>query len=77
MIRLPLPPDLCRCLGHEESADRVAPTLTGNGCSKVDSCARHQTIAWDGPTILVSVAYHLCGPGSYEHYLEAYAEGQP
>lgn len=77
MSRLPLPLDLCRCLGHAEPAVRVSPTLTGNICSKADSCARHQTIAWDNPTVSVSVTYHLCEPGSYEHYLAAYAEGRP
>lgn len=77
MSRLPLPPDLCRCLGHEKSTDRVAPTLKGKGCKKADSCARHITIRWDRDHDMLSFAEHLCAPGGGEHYIEAYAEGRP
>jgi len=77
MSRLPLPADLCRCLGREPSADRVAPMLKGKGCRKADSCARHQTIRWDRFDGTLHVQEHLCLPGGHEHYLEAYAEGQP
>lgn len=78
MSRLPLPADLCRCLGHEKSGDRKAPTLTGKGCKRADSCARHQTIRWDSNNgDLYSYTENLCAPGSYEHFIDAFAEGQP
>jgi hypothetical protein len=78
MSRLPLPNDLCRCLGREKSGDRKAPTLTGKGCKKADSCARHLTIRWDRFDGTLHVHEHLCEiGGKHEHFIPAYAEGQP
>lgn len=74
--RLPLPNDLCRCLGRPDTGARVSPTITGTTCERADSCARHQTIAWDFRGAPTPISYLLCEPGGFEHYIEAYAEGQ-
>lgn len=75
MSRLPLPNDLCRCLGHPGDG-RVSPTIDGNTCERAGTCARHQTIAWDTQEAQTPVSYLLCQPGAFEHYIEAYAEGR-
>ncbi len=77
MSCLPLPTDMCRCLGHEPSADRVAPGITGAGCQKSETCARHVSIRWDAFDARIVAAYRLCEPATFEHYIPAYAEGQP
>lgn len=75
MSRLPLPNDLCRCLGHPGGGG-VSPTVSGNTCERAATCARHQTIAWDSSGALTPISYRLCEPGTVEHYIEAYAEGR-
>ena len=77
MSRLPLPADLCRCLGHEKSAEREAPTIKGKGCKKAESCARHQTIGWDRFDGTLFVTDHLCARKDKEYFIAAYVEGQP
>ncbi|MGB4227749.1 MAG: hypothetical protein WBJ68_14095 [Candidatus Dechloromonas phosphoritropha] len=76
MSRLPLPQDICRCLGRERSADRVAPGVLGAGCKRLDACARHVTIRWDRFDGTLHVADKMCLPGGSEHFIAAYAEGQ-
>jgi len=51
--------------------------ITGDGCPKSESCARHVSIRWDAFDARISATYRLCEPATFEHYIPAYAEGQP
>jgi hypothetical protein len=67
-MTIPLPNDYTRCLGHPR--DHSGKGTPKSWCEHIKTCARHQTISFDNPSIQINIIPRLCIDLDKSFYIE-------